>query len=58
MREELARLLDGLTGTVRFDNADPRWVACLLSRLLFRLSFCESNSVIFVLFFKPFFLLI
>lgn len=50
MREELARLLDGLTGTVRFDNADPRWVACLLTRLLFRLSFCESNSVIFICF--------
>lgn len=32
MREELARLLDGLTGTVRFCNADPRWVpACLVA---------------------------
>ena len=31
MREELARLLDGLTGTVRFDNADPRWVTCFLA---------------------------
>lgn len=30
MREELARLLDGLTGGVRFDNADPRWAAGLL----------------------------
>lgn len=26
MREELARLLDGLTGTVRFGDDDPRWV--------------------------------
>eukprot|EP00903_Cladosiphon_okamuranus_P016296 g15028.t1 len=29
MREELARLLDGLTGTVRFGPADPRWDSLL-----------------------------
>lgn len=29
MREELARLLDGLTGTVQLGHADPRWVTSL-----------------------------
>ncbi|CAM9601682.1 unnamed protein product, partial [Scytosiphon promiscuus] len=29
MREELARLLDGLTGTVRLSNADSRWESLL-----------------------------
>ena len=57
MREELARLLDGLTGTVRFDNADPRWVACMLADChTASVPFCENRIVAcdFYLFFKTF----
>lgn len=50
MREELARLLDGLTGTVHFCDADPRWVLsrCTLMMIasgitpMFR-SFCSQR---------------